>query len=195
MHSKKILTPHLFAANAARRGLAAATALGLVLGLATTASAVNYTTGQGKNAAFAAFTGNVLTTLQPQLTASIAKGKKKTVIAVEASYSDGPYTPTTSTMRVLGMRAEVNGVIMQPNPFAGYMYDTDCGWASGMVDTLACATKGTFWLDIDAAELANPGQFVGQPLTVTLHAGDLAGGGLVGVQLMDASLTVRVQKK
>jgi len=52
-----------------------------------------------------------------------------------------------------------------------------------------------WWLDIDAAETANPGVFVNQPLTITLLGGDLTNGTLVGVQPMDISLSAIVVKK
>jgi hypothetical protein len=195
MNFKGTRTLRLPARNMARRGTAAVTALGLVLGLATTASAVNYSTGPGKNSAFEASTGNPLTTLAPQLTGVIVKGKKKTIIAVEASYTDGPYTPTAQVDRILGMNATVNGVVMKPQPSTAYQYVIDCGFAAGMVTPACCTTTGHFWLDIDEAELANPGMFVGQQLNVVLSAGDLSAGALVGVQPMDATMSVRVTKK
>ena len=196
MQSKRIRTIHLSGSNTARRGLAAATALGLVLGLATTASAVNYSTSPGKNSAFEASTGNPLTAAgTTQLTATIEKGKKKTVIAVEATYGDGPYIPTSVQKRALAMNVTVNGVTMHPDPAASYQYVIDCGWAMGSGPPAACFTTGTFWLDIDAAELANPGVFVGQPLSIVLTAGDVAASPLIGVTPMDASLSVRVTKK
>ena len=32
-----------------------------------------------------------------------------------------------------------------------------------------CTLTATWWLDLDAAEVANPGVFINQPLTVTLE--------------------------
>jgi hypothetical protein len=176
-------------------GIAAATGLGLgiglVLSLATTAAAANYSTSPGKNSAFESSTGNLLTVYGNQLTATIAKGKKKTVLAIEAAYTDGPYGPIYG-VRALGLGVTVNGISVQPNPAATDQNVVDCG----LTDTppAGCTVVGTFWFDIDAAELANPGMFVGQTLTVVMSAGHV-GGGPPPANPMDASLSVRVQKK
>lgn len=182
-----------FPAVRRRSAFDTATVLALVLSIWTADAASAASTSPGKNSAFESATGVSLATYSNRLTATIAKGKRKTVLAIEATYSDGAAYPTPVGMRVLGMQVLVNGVTAQPNPFGFYQYLTDCGFAD--TDLVACSVAGTFWIDIDAAELANPGVFVGQPLVVDLMAGDLAGGSLVGVTPMDASLTVRVQKK
>jgi hypothetical protein len=195
MNAKGNRTLNVSAGISARRSLAAATALGLVLGLvlglATTATAVNYSTSPGKNAAFEASTSDVLTVYLPKLTATIEKGKRRTVLAIEAAYTDGPYGPIYG-VRALGLGVTVNGVAVQPNSAATQQNVIDCG----LVDTppAGCTIVGTFWLDIDAAELANPGVFVGQPLSIVMSAGHV-GGGPPPANPMDASLSVRVQKK
>jgi hypothetical protein len=191
MKAKENRTLRLSAGTTARRGLAAATALGLVLGLATTGAATNYSTSPGKNSAFESSTNNPLTVYLPKLTATIAKGKKKTVLAIDAAYTDGPYGPIYG-VRALGLGVTVNGIAVQPNPAATEQNVIDCG----LVDTppAGCTIVGTFWLDIDAAELANPGVFVGQPLTVVMSAGHI-GAGPPPANPMDASLSVRVHKK
>lgn len=186
--------PFSLFSGAGRRGvLGTATVAALVLGIWTAGAASAASTSPGKNSAFESSTGVLLNTYGNKLTATIAKGRKKTVLAIEASYSDGASYPTPVGMRVLGMQVLVNGVTAQPNPSGFYQYLTDCGYVDN--DPVACTVTGTFWIDIDAAELANPGLFVGQPLVVNLVAGDLAAGSLVGITPMDASLTVRVQKK
>jgi hypothetical protein len=43
------------------------------------------------------------------------------------------------------------------------------------VGVLHCTASGTWWLDLDAAEAANPDVFVGEPLAVELVGGLLAG--------------------
>jgi hypothetical protein len=191
MKAKENRTLRLSAGTTARRGLAAATALGLVLGLATTGAATNSSTSPGKNSAFESSTNNPLTVYLPKLTATIAKGKKKTVLAIDAAYTDGPYGPIYG-VRALGLGVTVNGIAVQPNPAATEQNVIDCG----LVDTppAGCTIVGTFWLDIDAAELANPGVFVGQPLTVVMSAGHI-GAGPPPANPMDASLSVRVHKK
>jgi hypothetical protein len=43
-----------------------------------------------------------------------------------------------------------------------------------------CTITGIFWLDLDAAEDAHKGMFLGQPLDITLSAGACnSGGGVI----------------
>jgi hypothetical protein len=174
-----------------RRGFAAATALGLVLSFANSGAAATYSTSPGKNAAFEASTAVPLTVYGSKLTATIEKGKKRTVLAIEAGYTDGPYGPIGG-VRAIAIGVTVNGIAVQPNPASAEQHVADCG----LTDTppATCTVVGTFWFDMDAAELANPGVFVGQPLTVVLSAGDVSGGAFPA-NPMDASLSVRAQKK
>jgi hypothetical protein len=195
MYSNQFLSPST--PTRGRRGRTAATLLALVFGFSTTGVVSAASTSPGKNSAFVSTTGvlRYFFTDEAKSTATIEKGKKKTVLAIEATLSDGVSYPTPSAIRVLGILVRVNGVTAWPNPNASYQYYTDCGF-DGDVAPVACSVSGTFWFDVDAAELANPGQFVGQPLVVELTAGDLPGGGaLVGVTQVDTSLSVRVQKK
>lgn len=150
-------------------------------------------TSPGKNSAFESSSALLVGPGSTLLTASLEKGKKKTVLAIEASYTDAAYSPTAATARVLGLTVTVNGLGVQPNPVAPYTVNTDCGFTD--TPPAACTVTGTWWLDIDAAETASPGLFVGQPLSIALVGGDLSLGALVGVQPMDASLSVRVTKK
>jgi hypothetical protein len=174
-----------------RRGVVVSTALGLVLSLTGSGVAATYSTSPGKNAAFEASTADPLTVYGPKLTATIVKGKRGTVLAIDAAYTDGPYGPIGG-VRVIGLGVTVNGVAVQPNPATAEQYVADCG--SNDTPPAVCNLAGTFWFDIDAAELANPGTFVGQPLTVVMSGGDVSGGAFPA-NPMDSSLTVRVQKK
>jgi hypothetical protein len=54
----------------------------------------------------------------------------------------------------------------------------------------SCSLSGTWWLDLDAAELANPGMFVNMPLVVILSPGS-TNAGIFGT----ATLTATMQKK
>jgi hypothetical protein len=188
-----IIHPNVYpsAGISGRRIVAAATAVGLALSLTGSAGAATYSTSPGKNSAFEASTADPLTVYSSKLTATIVKGKKGTVLAMEAGYTDGPYGPIGG-VRAIAIGVTVNGIAVQPNPAAVEQHTVDCG----MTDTppAICTVVGTFWFDIDAAELANPGMFVGQPLTVVLSAGDVSGGAFPA-NPMDSSLSVRVQKK
>jgi hypothetical protein len=136
----------------------------------------------------AAFGGNVLS-------ASLLKGKKKTVIEVEGLLTDGPYTPFFAP-RVFSLGTSVNGLPMQPAAAPGFFeVITDCGaFSDSNGDTpgiAACTVSGHWWLDME--DPANAG-LLGVPLTVTLVGGDLIAGPEVGGPV-DMSLRVRVVKK
>ena len=145
-------------------------------------------TSPGANAAFESATGVPLApAASVLLTATISKGKKKKVLAVEAMYTDGNYSPTPPAPRVLNLFVDVNGILMEPTvgPFGAL---EDCGFA--IPPPVACMITGSWWLDIDA----NPA-LINAPLTIMLHGGDISSGPLVGVQLMDVSLSVNMTKK
>ena len=55
--------------------------------------------------------------------------------------------------------------------------------------TYGCTGAGHWWLDLDAAEAASPGTFIGKPLVIQLLGG---GAGPLGVS---ASMSARLEKK
>ena len=145
-------------------------------------------TSPGTNAVFESATGVPLAPgPSPLLTATISKGKKKKVLAVEAMYTDGNYSPTPPAPRVLHLLVDVNGIVMEPTVGLFGALE-DCGFAAP--PPVACTITGSWWLDIDT----NP-VLINAPLTVTLTGGDISGGPLVGFQLMDVSLSVNMTKK
>jgi hypothetical protein len=82
------------------------------------------------------------------------------------------------------LRVEVNGVAAS-GPDVGL----DCKNVNPI-----CPLSGSWWLDIDTAEAASPGAFVGQPLTVEL----IGGGNTYAPPLAsqaDVSLTVLLVKR
>ena len=159
----------------------------LCLALATP-PAFAASTSPGANAAFESATAVPLAPPSSVLlTASITKGKKKKVLAVEAMYTDGNYSPTPAAPRVLHLLVDVNGILMEPTVGLNGAIE-DCGFAAP--PPVACTITGSWWLDIDA----NP-VLINAPLTITLKGGDISGGPLVGFQLMDVSLSVNMTKK
>lgn len=158
----------------------ATTTVGAVLALGVGAlPGFAASTSPGKSSAFESGTisplGSGLPTL---LTATIAKGKKKKVLAIEASL-----VTSSGALGTLELAVEVNGVAPE-----GQAVNQPCA-----VATQHCTAVGTWWLDIDAAEAANPGAFVKQPLEVTLKGGVQAGGDS-DIQA-GATLSVRVESK
>jgi hypothetical protein len=170
--------------------------IGLGLGIALVAAPGHAaSTSPGKSSAFESANLAAMPEFPtPVLTASLAKGKKKTVLAISATITAGGGAPIC-----IGLQATVNGVL--PEPSAGAATTAiavqDCGGcnAQAVPDSL-CSTTGTWWLDLDAAELANPGVFINQPISVVLTAGN--GGNVVTCPCAgatDVSLSVVVTKK
>lgn len=150
-------------------------------------SALADTTSPGKNAVFVSASNLSLPTsgTATLLTGQITKGKKKTVLAIEAMLTSigqfsGPRTDTISPT--------VNGITVEPASSALAL--VNCPTISST--SFACTVTGTWWLDIDAAEAAHAGMFVGQPLNITLTGSEIGG---VGDSGLIATLTARVQKK
>ena len=127
------------------------------------------------------------------MVATLKKGKPKRVVVVEATMTKGVATPGAPV--TLSMFPDVNGVLMEPDASGGVSGPgplEDCGGFGINPPAFSCTLTGTWWLDLDAAEAANPGVFINQPLVVTLHGGDFAGMGVVPV---DVTMSVRLEKK
>ena len=101
------------------------------------------------------------------LTGTIAAGKKKTVLRLDATVSVNN-DPSTEGCYV---SAYVNGISLNPVINSG----------SNSMDTALgarCTITGTYWLDMDSAEMASPGMFIGQPLVIEVDAGSESTGGM-----------------
>lgn len=110
-------------------------------------------------------------------TASLLKGKKKTVLAITATL-----TTDSGANAVLQMLPTVNGFAVE-----GVRVQQSCAF------TLAhCTVTGTWWFDVDASELANPGEVVGVPVDVVLTGGSVAGDDDASATV---TLSVQVVKK
>lgn len=135
-------------------------------------------------AILAPFPGNTLS-------ATLAKGKKKRVLMVDAMLTDGSFGPLLVS-REYDLGASVNGLTMQPPPGNNGGRDTaeDCGAFRSDPDRL-CAVTGQWWVDMDDPAYA---ALIGVPITVTMIAGDAAGGPAVGT-CVNTSLRVRLEKK
>lgn len=91
------------------------------------------------------------------------------------------------------LRLDVSATLqLSPNPIGRFLVDASVngidaspvlnlqGNACDNTQSIFCSVVGTFWWDIDALEAAHPGMFVGQPLKITVVAGNLFGGGGTG---------------
>jgi hypothetical protein len=115
---------------------------------------------------------------QSVLFATITKGKKHRVLTVESMLSIYSAAGPASLLMV----PLVNGIPLNPVSKA----------AAQLCTTGAqCSVTGVWWLDLDAAEAANPGVVIGKPLNVSLVGNDSAQTGSVGSMV----LRVRLEKK
>jgi len=137
----------------------------------------------GKDSAFASTTDQTVLPIfgpTPQLTTTIARGKRKRALKIDAMLTIrdlGAFIP--------GVSPSVNGFGDIIHPFARAI-DTCQG-------ITACSASGSWYVDLDEAEALHPGSFIGKPLQVDLIVGEIAGG--PDTVPWDASLTVLMVKK
>lgn len=121
---------------------------------ASVAGAFPTVSSPGKNVAAATTVGVTLTNgFAPAQSVQLLKGKKKHIVKVEATMVEN-----TNAATVLAGNVFINGVQIDP----GTVQLTE----GCTVTFLYCSFQGTWWADIDALELANPGMFVGLPLDI-----------------------------
>jgi len=119
------------------------------------------------------------------LTGTILRGKRNRVLVVDATF--GSLAPGENAH----IKPLVNGVGLEPTD--------DFGNGSGVAincpstATLTCTASGSWWLDLDAAEAAQPGKFIGRPLTIELRGGTNQFAGVPGPIV--AILNARREKK
>ncbi len=115
--------------------------------------------------------------------ATILKGKKNHVLIIN---SEANVFGAQAGGYCLGANLTVNGIVQLAQPTVGQgVACTQCNFNS-------CTVHGTYWLDIDAAEAANPGVFYNVPITVS-HSGTPNNVG--GISFGNAVLTATLQKK
>jgi hypothetical protein len=114
------------------------------------------------------------------LSGMLLRGTAKTVVRIDASV----FVNVNPSVDQLYVRANLNGVTSSP---ASYFVTCDS------TKSAYCTATGTFWWDIDALEVDHPGMFVGQPLSITLHGGNLFNQG--AGQPYEASFIAQVVKK
>ena len=132
--------------------------LGLVALMPRSARA-DATSSPGKNAAAASAVNLSVTNVSSPITVQLTKGRTKRLLVVHGVISGYASTPGT----MLSLAVQVNGVDSEPNDhnYAQIVQDGCHGF---------CTISGTWWLDLDAMELAHPGQFINVPLDVSLRA-------------------------
>lgn len=151
----------------------------LPLAMASQASAT-IDTSPGKNAVYVSGSVNLTTSdAGPLLTGSMVKGKKKNVLEITGTVRGS----LTGTSNAVGLKVLVNGLTTEPSSY-NFSTVTLCN------ASFFCSATTHVFVDLDAAEAANPGLFVGQPLTIELR-------GIVSIGTMsgDGSIQAHLQKK
>ena len=128
--------------------------------------AADATTSPGKTSVFVAHqsSGYADICCQVKLNATINRGRRHEVLRIDGTFK-AVNTFGCSPTDVDMFPPQVNGIIVNPDALGG--------WISAVAhcdpSVHVCPTiTGTYWLDLDAAEAANPGMFIGKPLNITL---------------------------
>lgn len=130
----------------------------LVAGVTSHATAADVSTSPGRAAFFETrHLADVLMYAVP-IDGQIAKGRSRKVLTIDASAKS--FIVSGPTQVNLGLQAQVNGVTLP------VVFSTNCAIGN------ACSTVGQWIVDLDQAEAANPGVFVGRPLDVHVTATD-----------------------
>jgi len=123
------------------------------------------------------------------LSATLAKGKKKTILYAEGVLTDGPYPAEFAPTRILALGVNVNGLPMQPSDPVNHITNEVVSPVCTAMPPTPCTVVGQWWLDMD--DPANAA-LLGVPITVMLIGGNYYGGGGSAV---DMSLRIRLEKK
>ena len=151
--------------------------MSIVLGNGTVAWG-DATTSPGKTAVYVSAIGAALDNGAGfNISGTIQKGKKKRVLEVDLMATDG-----TGANPAVGVLPTVNGVAMEPNGSFFAVADCNAGYI--------CTVSSHWWIDLDAAETANPGMFINQPLNIVGNVISNA-----STSTADVSLRARMQKK
>jgi hypothetical protein len=100
---------------------------------------------------------------------TIPRGKGNRMLLADATMVSNEFGPTTISVGVL-----VNGIPM---------HSPDAAVANCSLGEFACTASGHWWMDLDAAEAANPGLLIGQPLVLRFYAAETTGTGAAGLSV------------
>lgn len=107
------------------------------------------------------------------LTATLTKGKPNHVLMVQAMMLFEGQLPPVTGPAVIDAIPTVNGIFMEPSAGTTHFSMTQ----QCPTNVTFCTIAGMFWLDLDAAEAAHKGIFLGKPLNITLSGEACNGGG------------------
>jgi hypothetical protein len=154
-------------------------ALAVVVGLELSLALADGSTSPGDNSVFVSKADINLDCIQAAiLTATIKKGKPHHVLMAQAMMLFEGYLPPVTGLAVISARPTVNGIAIEPSGHNGVTHFSMTQQCPSNVTF--CTITGMFWLDLDAAEDAHKGMFLGQPLDIILSAGACnSGGGVI----------------
>ena len=109
------------------------------------------------------------------LTATIKRGKAHHVLMVQAMMLFEGQLPPVTGPAVISASPTVNGISIEPSGHGGITHFSMGQQCPSNVTF--CTITGMFWLDLDAAEDAHKGMFLGKPLDITLSGMACNGGG------------------
>jgi hypothetical protein len=118
-----------------------------------------------KNSAAAHYSGDFdSSSISVVATATLDKGKAKRLLLVNATVATPDDEPGVDILASI----TANGVLLNKGTGAGTTHiHTSCS-GDGTIDAAGCTVSATAYLDLDAAEEANPGVFKKQPIVVNL---------------------------
>jgi hypothetical protein len=105
----------------------------------------------------------------PAVEVTIPRGKANRMLLADATMVSNEFGPTSISVGVL-----VNGIPM---------HSADGAVASCSIGEFGCTASGHWWMDLDAAEAANPGLLIGQPLVLRFYATEETGTGAAGLSV------------
>ena len=144
--------------------------------MSSSSMAITYQSG-GKT--LAVFTDTQATGVA-NMSTTLVKGKKGQIVTINVTYNGTGGNP--GQMTVCLSNVGINGVVAaQPSQI-------ECNTCP----SIDCVISGTYVVDLDTAEANNPGNFYGQPLSVTATGTIQVGG---GTPIAHASLVARMEKK
>ena len=160
-----------------------AVAAALVAGAALSAFA-DAVASPGKQSAYASVSGQTFgptPAIIPGASVTIAKGKKKRTLEVDVT----AIVPSVAAGQTINVLVYANGLLIT-EPLASIQAEHGCS-----PSVINCTAQGTFWLDLDAAEAANPGLFANVPIVIDAEVSTASITGPSGI----VSVRARLVKK
>jgi hypothetical protein len=164
--------------------------IGLSVGAGVPLALADGNTSPGNNAVFASKSSVSLPGCSRTaiLTATIKIGKSNHVLMVQAMMLFEGQLPPVTGPAVIDASPTVNGIGMEPEAGPTHFSMTQ----QCPANVTFCTVSGVFWLDLDVAEAAHKGMFLGKPLNITL-SGEACNGG--GGAITHATLTGQLLAK